>query len=397
MPYSNDKASNMKENYFFSQPHQPFFVLAFTNAIITMLLFMLSYKGVLTLTIAPSLFHAYSLIFLLFTPAFLGFILTTFPRFSNTEPIERSQYLSIFGLFLVGSLLFILGAFISATVYKMAIILTLIGQAWAVKILADIFKNSQMTDKHDTFWILVAMGLGLLSHLLYSLSELFGLGLQSVAIEMGIYLYLFLVAFSVAQRMVPFFSHCMVERKEHLLKIVVALLSLHILLDIIYPNLSFITDFALAFIIAKEILRWNLPFPNPNPLLWILHISLFWIPIAFLFAGMSNLTTLINDTAFLFLDIHILMLGFVFTILIGFGTRVTLGHSGNRMQADRWVKNLFIWTQVVVVMRLLTSLVSAWGYNFMVLFDISITVWLLMFILWAIRFFAVLIQGKKLS
>lgn len=207
MPYSNDKASNMKENYFFSQPHQPFFVLAFTNAIITMLLFMLSYKGVLTLTIAPSLFHAYSLIFLLFTPAFLGFILTTFPRFSNTEPIERSQYLSIFGLFLVGSLLFILGAFVSVVVYKIAIILTLIGQAWAVKI---------------------------------------------------------------------------------------------------------------------------------------------------------------------------------------------LGHSDNRMEADKWVTNLFIWTQVVVVVRLLTSLVSAWGYNYMILFDISITVWLLMFIMWAIRYFAVLIQGKKL-
>jgi uncharacterized protein involved in response to NO len=91
------------------------------------------------------------------------------------------------------------------------------------------------------------------------------------------------------------------------------------------------------------------------------------------------------------------MLGFLFTILIGFGTRVTLGHSGNMMQADRWVKNLFIWTQVVVVVRLLTSIVAAWGYNYMVLFDISITVWLLMFILWAIRFFAVLIKGKRLK
>ncbi|HIC99687.1 MAG TPA: hypothetical protein EYP08_08775, partial [Pyrodictiaceae archaeon] len=40
---------------------------------------------------------------------------------------------------------------------------------------------------------------------------------------------------------------------------------------------------------------------------------------------------------FLALDIHMLLLGFVFTILIGFGTRVTIGHSGNMMQADKWV------------------------------------------------------------
>ena len=387
----------MKENYFFSQPHQPFFVLAFTNAIITMLLFMLSYKGIIALTIPASSFHAYSLIFLFFTPAFLGFILTTFPRFSSTPPIEKSQYMAILGLFFLGTFLFILGTFVCVTLYKIAIVLTLIGQSWAVKILADIFRTSQMTDKHDTLWILVAMSMGLLSHLIFDLSELFGLSLQTLAIEIAIYLYLFLVAFSVAQRMVPFFSHCMVERNRHLLKIVTALLTLHIILDIIYPNLSFIVDFLLAFVITKEIFRWELPFPNPNPLLWILHISLFWIPIAFLFAGISNLTTLIDSTTFLFLDIHILMLGFLFTILIGFGTRVTLGHSGNMMQADRWVKNLFIWTQVVVVVRLLTSIVAAWGYNYIVLFDISITVWLLMFILWAIRFFAVLIKGKKLK
>jgi len=387
----------MKENYFFSQPHQPFFVLAFINAIITMLLFMLSYKGILTLTISSSLFHAYSLVFLLFTPAFLGFILTTFPRFSSTAPIEKSHYMAIVGLFFLGTLLFIVGAFLSTIIYKIAIVTIFIGEAWAVKILLDIYKSSQMTDKHDTFWILVAMVFGLLSHFIFNISELFGFTLQTLAIEIAIYLYLFLLAFSVAQRMIPFFSHCMIERNKYLLKIIVSLLALHIVLDIIYPNLSFIADGALAFVIAKELFRWNLPFPNPNPLLWILHISIFWIPIAFLFASISNLTTLIDGTTFLFLDIHILMLGFLFTVLIGFGTRVTLGHSGNMMQADKWVRKLFIWTQVVVVMRLFTSIVAAWGYNYMVLFDISVTVWLVMFILWGIRFFAVLIKGKKLT
>jgi uncharacterized protein involved in response to NO len=66
------------------------------------------------------------------------------------------------------------------------------------------------------------------------------------------------------------------------------------------------------------------------------------------------------------------------------------------MQADRYTTFLFYWTQVVVVARLLTSLVAALGWNFMVLFDITATVWLVMFVAWAVRFFAVLIKGKKL-
>ncbi|RRS29920.1 MAG: hypothetical protein P794_09790 [Epsilonproteobacteria bacterium (ex Lamellibrachia satsuma)] len=387
----------MKEHYFFSQPHQPFFVLAFINAIITMLIFMLGYKGILTLTLLPSSFHAYSLIFLLFTPAFLAFIFTTFPRFSSTPAIEKSVYLKVFGLFAAGTLLFIVGALTNTMLYKLGMIILFIAHFWAIKILYNIFNDSQMEDKHDIFWILSAMFFGLVSHLLFIVGESLWLPLQSFAIQTGIYLYLFLLAFSVAQRMVPFFSHCMVEKNMGLLKTVALLLTLHVILETIHPHLSFIADLALVYITGKELFRWNLPFPNPNPLLWILHLALYWIPVAFLFGAMSNLTALINGTPFLFLDIHILMLGFVFTILIGFGTRVTIGHSGNMMQAGMWEKVLFNWTQVVVVMRLFVSMAVAWNWNFMVLFDISVTVWLLMFILWGVRFFSVLINGKKLN
>ncbi len=387
----------MKEHYFFSQPHQPFFVLGFVNAIVTMLIFMLSYKGVLTLTLTPSAFHAYSLIYLMFTPAFFAFIFTTFPRFASTPAIEKSLYLKVIGLFTIGSVLFVLGALTTEILYKLGMLILLGAHFWAIKILTGIFNTSKMEDKHDMFWILLAMVFGLVSHLIFIMGESFWLPLQGFAIQVGIYLYLFLVAFSVAQRMVPFFSHCMVDKNVYLLKVVTLLLVAHIILELIHPHLSFIAEFALVYVIGKELFRWSLPFPNPNPLLWILHLSLYWIPVAFLFGGMSNLTSLINGTNFLFLDIHILILGFVFTILIGFGTRVTLGHSGNMMQADMWVKVLFNWTQLVVVMRLFTSMAAAWGWNFMVLFDISVTVWLIMFVLWAVRFFAVLIKGKKLT
>jgi uncharacterized protein involved in response to NO len=130
-------------------------------------------------------------------------------------------------------------------------------------------------------------------------------------------------------------------------------------------------------------------------MIWILHISLFWIPISFLLSGLSNIFTLIDSTNFLFLDIHTVVLGFIFTILIGFGTRVTLGHSGNEIKADKLTVMLFYWTQVVVAMRILTSLALSSGWSFFVFFDISVTVWLVMFGLWARRFFGILIFKKE--
>ena len=386
-----------KESYFFSQPHQPFFILAFINAIVTMFLFMLSFKGLVYLKVSAATFHSYSMLYLLFTPAFTAFLFTTFPKFTSTPPIPKKNYIRVFALFCLGTVLFIAGSITSSLFLHIGMLSLLLGHTMIFRMLYNIYKTTTISDKHDIFWILFAIGWGLLSHLLFVTASLFYTPLMELSIEIGIYLYLFLLTFSVAQRMVPFFSHCIYEKNINLLKTVFVLLTVRLFLETIYTGSAFVVELVLAYIIGKEILSWRLPFPNPNPLLWILHLSLYWIPIAFIFGAMSNLTALISNKSFLFLDTHVLMLGFVFTILIGFGTRVTIGHSGNLMQAGVWEKVLFNWTQVVVVMRLFVSMATAFGWDFMILFDISATVWMIMFILWGIRFFPLLTKGKKLN
>lgn len=392
MQFSEDA----QHSYFFSQPHQPFFVLAFINAFLSMLIFMLSYKGVVSLVILPTNFHAYGLIYLFFTPAFLAFLFTTFPRFTSTQAIDKKVYMRVFTYYYIGPILFILGSIVSAFLSAIGMFVVFIGHVLGILILKNIHDTTEMEDKHDIYWMLLAMVFGIFSHFFFILGQVLFPHFVGFAIEIGIYLFLFLLTFSVAQRMVPFFSHSMVAKNKKLLKHITILLALHIIFEGFISHSSFIIDLLLAFLIGKEIYRWKLPFPNPNPLLWILHISLFWVPVSFALAGITNFISMVSNITFLDLDIHVLVLGFVFTILIGFGTRVTLGHSGNKMQADKWVVYLFYWTQVVIAVRILVSFVAAFGWNFMVLFDISAILWLLMFILWGFRFFAVLIKGKKL-
>ena len=388
---------NSDDKYFFSQPHQPFFVLAFINAVILMIVFLLSYKGILNIAISTLNFHAYGLIYLLFTPAFLAFLLTTFPRFASTPVIEKSVYMRVFSFFYLGSTLFVLGSIVSPIFSALGMTLVLGGHIYGMMILRTIYLTTPMEDKHDIYWILTAMKFGVFAHVLFILGQLFYAPLIGLSNEIAIYLYLFLLTFSVAQRMVPFFSHFMEGKNEHLLKVIFALLVLHIVFEGIYANASFVVDFLLGLLIGKEILRWKFQFPNPNPLLWVLHTALYWIPIAFILGAITNLTTLLTGINFLALDLHLITLGFVFTILIGFGTRVTIGHSGNSMQADKLTQYLFYATQVVVVLRLLVSVLAAYGMNFMVLFDITATVWVLLLLVWAWRFFPLLITGKKLT
>jgi len=391
MQFSEDS----QHSYFFSQPHQPFFILAFVNAIVTMFIFMLSYKGVIHMVITPSEFHAYGFTYLLFTPAFFGFLFTTFPRFASTPIIEKPVYMRVFSFYYMGSTLFLLGSIVSPFLSVIGMFTLFIAHLLGYLILNNIYKTTEMEDTQDIYWIRNAMGFGLFAHILFIIGELFLPSVIGFSTEISTYLYLFLLAFSVAQRMVPFFSHCMIAKNENLLKQIFILLSLHILLEGIYTNSSFIVDFFIVYVIGKELVRWELPFPNPNPLLWILHIAVYWVPVAFLFSGLANLISLTLGVNFLALDIHVILLGFVFTILIGFGTRVTLGHSGNKMFADKYTTILFVWTQVVVALRIFTSFAAAFGINFMILFDITATAWLLMFIAWAIRYFILLISKTK--
>ena len=382
----------MKNSYFFSQVHQVFFALAFINAIVFMLLFMLSFKGVLALSVDVTLFHSFSLIFLFFTPAFLGFLLTTFPRFLAALEISKDTYLKIFYLFVLATITNIIGAFTSSIIYSISILFTLVALSWAVKLMYNINKNSLMDDKHDTNFMLIGFFSGILSLIVF----LSGLD-NNLAIQIAIYNFLFVVAFSVAQRMIPFFSHVMPIRIETFLRNVVILLAVHTIFEFIYKDMSFGIELILAFYIGFEIYRWKLPFPNANPMISILHIALFWIPIAFFIGSITKALSLFNNNMFLALDIHSLMLGFLFTVLIGFGTRVTIGHSGNMMVATPYVKFLFVFTQIVVLVRLAVSIVASFGYNFMIVFDISITMWLLMFLFWLYKFFAVIVFGKKLN
>lgn len=386
----------MNKHYFFSQPHQPFFILAFVNAIVSMFIFMLFIKGTVPSQISAINYHAYSLIYMLFTPAFLAFLFTTFPRFSGTKIIEQKKYMAIFWVFLLASFTYQIGILFSSSVLITAMLLMFLGHILAVKILLDVYKSSVHENKKDQEWILLGMAFGLFAHLL-SIISIWLPTLHNFSIQLSIYLYLFIVIVTVAQRMVPFFSHTTVQKNRERFKVIIGLIVLHVILETIQPSSSFIVDMLLAYLIGKELWQWRLPLQNPNPLIWILLIALYWVPVSFALASITNLLSLMYGTNFLSLDIHVLALGFFFTILIGFGTRVTLGHSGNTMNADRLTTILFYWTQVVVVMRIITSLAVANSWNFLVFFDISLTVWMVMFGLWGSRFFAVLIFGKKLE
>jgi len=384
-----------KENYFLSQPHQPFFVLGIINAIVMMLIFALNYKGIFSLYVDSLTFHSYSLVFLVFLNFFTGFIFTTFPRFNQTQAIEKKYYTNIFYLNTLASILFLTGAFYSDLLIVTAMSISLISQYFIVLKLQNIYKISMAEDKSDSFWILNANYFGLFANLLFIVS-IYISAVLPIAINISFYMYLIFLAFSVGQRMIPFFSHSFAVKNENFVKIIFVLF----ILKTIFASTEFriaeiVMDLLLAVYMLIEFLRWDLhPFKSP-PILWVLHLALFWLPSAFFLSALSLSAELFLDTSFYFLNIHLLAIGFLTTLLIGFGTRVTLGHAGQSPQADTFATKIFLAIQIVVVLRALYSINVAFGWGLDFLFDISFTAWLLLFLIWGGRYFKILVFGSK--
>ncbi|MBU1658624.1 NnrS family protein [bacterium] len=391
-----------KENYFLSQPHQPFFILGITNALVMMLIFALSYKNILTLQTESLNFHVYSLIFLVFTNVFTGFLFTTFPRFCQAEVIKKKYYANIFYYSVLGSLVFLFGLFMSHALMLGGMAILFFANILIVFKLQDIYKTGIMPVKQDPFWILTAMYFGLLGHFLFievELQKYTGLNVEllSIAINISFYMYLIFLGFSVAQRMVPFFSHSFASKNENFIKIIFVLFLLKSISSATDMKIiEILTDLLLAVYMLIEFLRWKLPLFRSPAILWVLHLALFWLPTALFLSALSLALELFLNTSLYFFNIHLLAIGFLTTILIGFGTRVTLGHSGQAPHADTFVTNIFWFIQAVVVLRALYSLNIAfeWGLNF--LFDISLSAWLFLFLVWGLRYGKVLMFGSKI-
>ncbi len=380
----------------FSQPHRPFFLLGILNAVLFMLLFRLAYIG--ALGIDAKLLHAYSMFFLVFTNFFYGFTYTTFPRFCATAPIDSRRYLRVWFLQVLATLSFLAALWLPFAFYA-TVLFVATSLAYTLRIFLGIYRRASAS-REDPYWIIVAYGMGALANLLFLLAEIpcthcrTGIFFE-YAVSVGFYLYLIFLPTVVAFRMVPLFSRVMEYRKSPwLLQAVFGLLLLHLLVGGYAPRWLFGVDMILAGVLGWEILRIELPFPNRDPLLWGLHLAIFWLPLGFFLGALSELAGAWFSVPMLRLPLHLLALGFLTTILVAFGARVTLGHGGASLRSGRGSSLLFASTQLVLLGRLILSLAVGSG-AFFLFFDLSVALWIALFLFWSVLYGRILLFGAR--
>ena len=389
---------------FSSQAHQPFFANGLILFVLFILLFFFSYSNILVLDTSILTYHAYSMIFIVFIQFFLGFLYVVFPKFLSQAEIKAQIYMKNFLFYFVSSFGFLLSLIFSLDIYILFMIIASIGQIFSFNILYSIHKKSIVPMKKDTKWILIAFASGIFAHLLYLLSLLdfaFAYILKYLSINIGFYLFVFSIIFVIAQRMVPFFTSAkvqgyMINKSKYLLEIVFALLFLKVILLTFFPiTFNLIADIPLFILFTREFIKWKMPIFKVSAIMWILYISLYWIPFALFMSILESLNG-IFELNFIFqkVVIHTIALGLFVGVLMGFGTRVVLGHSGRIPYANNFTIFLFIFIQFVTLLRIFASFSLNFDLDYIFFINLSSILLILALLLWSSKYLLILLKKE---
>ena len=389
---------------FSSQPHQPFFTSGVLFLILFMMLFSASYSNILVLDDSVLGFHAYPMVFVIFNQFFLGFLYVVFPRFLIQAEIPIKEYMNQFILYFISSL----GIFLSIIFFSKIIfifqIMMLFAQFLSFKLLYSIHKKSIVKVKDDTKWVLISFIAGLFFHTLYIFSTSifsFSSELSRLAIDGGFYLFIFMVIFVISQRMIPFFTTAkatdyVANKSKNLLTIVFSLLAFKVfLLSFDNAKLNLLADIPLFIMFTRELIKWKLPFFKVPAIMWVLYLGLYWIPFAFLISIIEGVMAFYNpEIIFEKVVIHTMALGYFLTVLIGFGTRVILGHSGTTPHANNFAIFIFIAVQFISLLRIFTSFSLNFSLDYTFLLNTTAILLILGLIVWSSRYITILLKGK---
>jgi uncharacterized protein involved in response to NO len=352
--------------------------------------------------IAPSFVHAYLMLYGLFPFFIFGFVMTVFPRWMNGREIPARRYVPAFILLILGAAGFYAGLFVSSAILAVAAFSTLAGWAVALYALLRVLLDTKHLDKRHPKVVFVALAMGwcgLASWLVWLLTD--NAAYLRFATQSGLWLFLLPVFASVAHRMFPFFTGSAlpnhpVKRPFWPWPVMLAASLSHCLLALLgASDWLWLSDAPLAVAALYLSYAWGLRRSLHVPMLAVLHIGFAWLGIAMLLFAVQSFLSFFGDgttQVWGLAPLHALTIGCYATLLIGMGTRVTLGHSGLPMKVDTPIMVMFSGIQLAALLRVLADMLPMQaGYW---LYVAAAAVWLGCFSPWVLRYLPVYLRPR---
>ncbi|PSF07210.1 NnrS family protein [Marinobacter fuscus] len=349
IPTAPDKAS-ASISQLFSYPFRIFFLSMTVLAIVAVPLWILEVTGVVQLPLAlPALFwHQHEMLFGFLTAAIAGFLLTAVCVWTQTNRTHGPLLVGLWGVWLAGRLLLAFGGnlpeWLVQGVNLAFLPLIMIDAGWRV------WKAGQKRQ----IMILVVLGLLWLMQIGFvtRLDMTFSYGALIMAMA--------LISI-IGGRITPAFTAGWLRQRggnAEAVKMVPAL-DMATLFCMILLLASLVTGWkmvtaALAVVAAVlmlvRLVNWKGWLARKEPLLWVLHLSILWVPVALILLAGSLVADWPSNAWS-----HAAGAGAIGCLILGVIARVALGHTGRPLVLPRGMVLAFVALQLAAVIRVLTA------------------------------------------
>jgi uncharacterized protein involved in response to NO len=367
---------------------RPFFFVAGWIAVLLMLVFLGGYstQDWQGNYFELRLWHAHEMLFGFTVAVIAGFLLTATRNWTGLATPTGKTLGVLVGLWLAPRLLSAV-PLIPAPLFAVIDMLFLPALAFA---LAGVLRKAGQSRNYIMPAILLLMSaVNMVIHL-----EILGIveDIAGLATQLMLHLVVALIVL-MAGRVVPFFIGSAVGSRPETLPLIeryaLASAFLFAVTELLALDtwLSAVVAMAVAILHALRLKSWYQPGLWQQPMLWVLYLAYGWLVIGFFLHSLADLMLIDRIQA-----VHAFTVGAIGTITMGMMARVSLGHSGRRVQALPWMVAAFILVLTAAFVRVVLPLL--WPDHMDLFIYAAGACWICAFMIFGIRYSAILMRPR---
>jgi len=369
---------------------RPMFLAAGTWAIVAIAVWLAMFLGYFHLPTRfdPLAWHIHEMLFGFVMAAVGGFLLTAIPTWTGRLPVRGRALALLAGLWLLGRIACLISADLPAwlaVVADLSFPVALLAVAAREIIVGRSWRNTPM---------IVLLAVFIIADLLMHLESL-GMSVPSgLGWRLGLAAPILLISV-IGGRIIPNFTrNWLIKRHSARLpaahsavdRMAVGLLGAGLIIWAVLPNFrvaGMILVIA-AIVNAWRLARWVGGSTWAEPLLFMLHLGYAWVVIGIALLGLSILDAGVPVAS----AIHALTAGAIGTMILAVMPRVTLGHTGRDLTANRATVSIF----VLISAAAITRVAASWNPDdMMILLALSAVSWIAAFGLFEIVYGPILV------
>jgi uncharacterized protein involved in response to NO len=376
---------------FLEMGFRPFFLLAGVFGALAVPLWLLALRGGVIPggKFGPMQWHAHEMIFGFTTAVIAGFLLTAIGRWTNRDTVRGAPLAALAALWLAGRLVLYFAEGLPPAVPAVIDLafLPALGVACARPVLAA--KNRR---NYGFLGMLALLGAANFAAHFGALEGRLALVRSAHVFALNVVGLMMVV---MTGRIVPMFTRNATGQdfirgipwlERACAAGFVALLSL----DVVPVGASVVAvvSAVVSLLLVLRMRYWGTMHTGRDPLLWILHVGVLWLPLALLFRALGLFGQSVPGAA----AMHALTAGAIGSLTLGMMARVSLGHSGRRLVAPRSM----LWAFIAVVAAGIARVAAAFLPSALYLhaLEVSALFWSLAFGVFGVTYYRVLTSPR---